>query len=511
MATNYWTKFDEATYHRSCREEIINPIHGKVSGTIPKWLNGTLIRNGPGLIEINKSTVSHWFDGMALLHRFEINDGVVTYQCRFIQSDVYKKNMSANRIVVADFGTVVVPDPCETIFQRISSKFNFKKEANDNTVITVYPFGDEIYAMTETGVMYKVDNKNLETKTKVDFTKSLGIVTHSSHPHITEDGTMYNLALSFSIKGLVHHIVCFPNTILGSRFDKAYIVANIPARWTLYPSYMHTFGITENYFILIEQPMCLTVPKKLLRMFLDTPSHQFMRWFNNEMCRFIVINRKTGRPVDEFYSRGFCYFHIINQYEDSNRVVIDICTFKDSSVIDKYYFDAMKNAQNNPNYCDLVEGAPYRFILPIAENWPRENGRKIVVAEQITDVICDMPTIYYDKFVGKDYRYFYAMKLCAATICPGMLIKVDVKNKTSKSWYEEGAYPSEPIFVPSPGAQDEDHGVILSCLIYGENENCVNLLVLDAKSFEEIGRVKFETSSPVPRSTHGWYFPSGSS
>ncbi|KAK5649164.1 hypothetical protein RI129_004056 [Pyrocoelia pectoralis] len=367
MATNYCPNFDEASYHRSCREEIINPIHGKVSGTIPKWLNGTLIRNGPGLFEINKSTVSHWFDGMALLHRFEINDGVVTYQCRFIQSDVYKKNTSANRIVVTDFGTVAVPDPCGTIFHRISSKFSFKREVNDNTVITVYPFGDEIYTITETGVMYKVGKKNMETKTKVDFTKSLGIVTHSAHPHITEDGSM---------------------------FDKACIVANIPARWTLYPSYMHSFG---NY---------------------------------QSLCRFIVINRKTGRPVDEFYSRGFCYFHIINQYEDSNRVVIDICTFKDASIIKSFYLDAMK------------------------------------------------------------------------------LIKVDVKNKTSKSWYEEGVYPSEPIFVPSPDAQDEDHGVILSSLIYGKNENCVSLLVLDAKSFEEIGRVKFETSSPVPRSTHGWYFPS---
>lgn len=29
-------------------------------------------------------------------------------------------------------------------------------------------------------------------------------------------------------------------------------------------------------------------------------------------------------------------------------------------------------------------------------------------------------------------------------------------------WCQEGFYPSEPVFVPSPGAHDEDDGVVLS-------------------------------------------------
>lgn len=38
-------------------------------------------------------------------------------------------------------------------------------------------------------------------------------------------------------------------------FDDATIVAEIPARWQMNPSYMHSFAITENYFIIIEQPL----------------------------------------------------------------------------------------------------------------------------------------------------------------------------------------------------------------------------------------------------------------
>lgn len=50
--------------------------------------------------------------------RFNIAAGKVTYQCRFLKSDVYKKNWEAKRIVVTEFGTKAMPDPCHSIFDR---------------------------------------------------------------------------------------------------------------------------------------------------------------------------------------------------------------------------------------------------------------------------------------------------------------------------------------------------------------------------------------------------------
>ena len=44
--------------------------------------------------------------------------GTATFQSKFLKSDVYKKCMAANRIVVSGLGTVAHPDPCKTIFQR---------------------------------------------------------------------------------------------------------------------------------------------------------------------------------------------------------------------------------------------------------------------------------------------------------------------------------------------------------------------------------------------------------
>lgn len=45
------------------------------SGTIPSWLSGRLVRNGPGLFEVGDTEYKHWFDGLALLHSFTIADG----------------------------------------------------------------------------------------------------------------------------------------------------------------------------------------------------------------------------------------------------------------------------------------------------------------------------------------------------------------------------------------------------------------------------------------------------
>lgn len=115
---NCYPNCDVNVWLRSCEQEIIEPIDGLVSGEIPAWINGSLLRNGPGSIKVGDMTYNHLFDAAALLHRFNIADGKVTFQCRFLKSDTYKKNLAANRIVVTEFGTSCIPDPCQSIFDR---------------------------------------------------------------------------------------------------------------------------------------------------------------------------------------------------------------------------------------------------------------------------------------------------------------------------------------------------------------------------------------------------------
>ena len=70
---------------------------------------------------------SHWFDGMAMMHRFYVKDGDVTYNSSFLRSDSYTKNSEKDRIVVSEFGTIAMPDPCKNIFARFFSRFKLPR------------------------------------------------------------------------------------------------------------------------------------------------------------------------------------------------------------------------------------------------------------------------------------------------------------------------------------------------------------------------------------------------
>lgn len=108
---------------RSCEQEIEETLLGVVTGKIPPWLNGTLLRNGPGKFNFGNDNFNHYFDGAALLQRFHIVNGKVTYQCKFLKSESYKTNSSANRIVVNEFATVAARSPNQNFFSRFESNF----------------------------------------------------------------------------------------------------------------------------------------------------------------------------------------------------------------------------------------------------------------------------------------------------------------------------------------------------------------------------------------------------
>ena len=56
-----------------------------------------------------------------------------------------------------------------------------------------------------------------------------------------------------------------------SGFDGGQLMAKVRCRWMLEPGYMHSFAVTENYFILIEQPMTVHAPTLAKGKYLLTP------------------------------------------------------------------------------------------------------------------------------------------------------------------------------------------------------------------------------------------------
>ena len=132
----------------SAKEETDGQIGTKVTGTIPDWVEGHMMRNGAAQWDIEHKgkteTVNHWFDGHrigdlsfsnsvrinkitreSLLHRFAIKNGQVNYKNKFLRSDVYAKNRKYDRFIYGGFGTPQRhSDPCKNIFERFVAYFS---------------------------------------------------------------------------------------------------------------------------------------------------------------------------------------------------------------------------------------------------------------------------------------------------------------------------------------------------------------------------------------------------
>lgn len=99
---------------------------------------------------------------------------------------------------------------------------------------------------------------------------------------------MFNLGTSVSKTGPNYVIICFPK---GERiFDDAHIVASISARFTFNPSYMHTFGLTQNYFVIVEQPLTVSVSKIFKSHLMNDPLISCMRWCPEKQVSNVICS-----------------------------------------------------------------------------------------------------------------------------------------------------------------------------------------------------------------------------
>ncbi|HEY4383888.1 MAG TPA: carotenoid oxygenase family protein, partial [Ktedonobacteraceae bacterium] len=123
-----------------------------ITGTIPAWLSGSLLRNGPAKFEVGQHAFQHWFDGFAMLHRFTFHDGQVSYANKFLQSEPYTSSMEKGYITYRQFAT----DPCKAIFKMSMT-------AMSNANVSINKHSGDYFAMTESPLPVAFDPHTLAT------------------------------------------------------------------------------------------------------------------------------------------------------------------------------------------------------------------------------------------------------------------------------------------------------------------------------------------------------------
>lgn len=464
---------------RPVREEVSATL--PVEGTLPRWLSGTLLRNGPGTWSAGRQPLSHWFDGFAMLRRFRIHEGEVRYRNRFLDSEAYAHAREHGEVGYREFATDPPVGPLGKLRRLFSPNFT------DNACVDVCHVGDRYLATTESSLVTEIDPDSLETERRYafgDFADTLTV-----HPHY-----------DFRRTELVGY---------GTRFDGSaggYTLYRIPDGTedvsvvgeveSEPPGYVHSFALTQQYIVLAEPPL---VPNRRALLTGSSVIDGY-EWHPERGTRFHVVDRASGEVVARYRVPSFFCFHHVNAFEreGGRKVVVDLIAYEDASVIDALRLRRLVTAEPT-----LPTGELRRYELSIDG---RSNGT--VETETIYPGHVELPTIDYEGRNTRSYRYAYGVgnRERPPQDFQNRLVKIDVRERDSETWSGEHTYPGEPVFVPAPDQQGEDDGVLLSVVLDAAVERSY-LLVLDAATFTE--RARAWCPHPIPFGFHGQFYADG--
>jgi beta,beta-carotene 9',10'-dioxygenase len=449
-----------------------------VEGEIPPWLRGTLFRNGPGTWEAGKSRMRHWFDGLAMLHRFGFREGEVSYANKYLRSPQYQHIHRESRIGYSEFAT----DPCRSIFKRLTSAFS--PEFGSNASVTVHKLAGRFVALTETPLPVEFDPETLETVGVLEYQDGVEGIGTSPHPHTDPgSGDALNTITHFS-RTSEYRVF---RLLAGTGAPRRKVVARIPARE---PAYMHSFGQTERHVVLAEYPLVVNSLKMLLtgRSYAEN-----LEWKPERPTRFHVVDRESGERAGVYEADAFFAFHHVNAFERDGEIFVDLLAYPDDAVIRDYYMDALLSRRGPTAAAELRR---YRLRPGNSASY-----------EKLADEPLELPRINYEAHNGRDYSYVYGIGQGRDQVgWPERLVKVNVRDSSALVWREEGCYPGEPVFVPAPDGRSEDSGVVLS-VVLDTAAGTSFLLVLDASSFGEMARAR--VPHHIPFGFHGQYYGEG--
>ncbi|MCJ1434451.1 hypothetical protein MMC27_003819 [Xylographa pallens] len=522
--------------------EETEPVELKVTGQIPTYVAGVLFRTGPGGHHLSTKdgqtfTMSHWFDGWAQTHRFDIIDSgsqesrmQVTYRSRHTCDGYMEEIHQTGRAPGISFAQI--QDPCESLFRKIMSTFyvmtspDLDGKSCQNIGVTlqqdmpglsaksaeVMPKDHNLWVRTDHNHLQQLDPKTLEplqTTTQAILHPDLKGNLTGAHPQIDPncgDWYNYNLELGRASTYRVFGV--------SAATGKATILATLTGSDIL-GAYVHSMFLTEHYIVLcifnayIEMGgLKMLWTKNMIDALYFDPKRK-NKWF--------VIDRIDGRGlVDVYESDGFFSFHTTNAWEEKGStttdIVLELSTYENLDILKRFYYENMKaTAPGARAYVgdNSLRARPQlmRWKLrdvnenPSTISVPAKPAQCIFVVPKADSV--ELPTIN-PTYAMKPSRYIYGCCDRADSVFLDGLIKYDTLKKSAKVWKVHAHSPGEPIFVPDPQGKLEDDGVLLSIVLDG-SKGTSYLIVLDARNLEEVGRASMEIAFPF--GFHGSHVP----
>jgi beta,beta-carotene 9',10'-dioxygenase len=443
-----------------------------LTGTLPGWLRGSLVRNGPGRWRMGAVNLGHWFDGFAMLHRFNIADGQVAYANRLLDSRFLRYARRHGRIGQRTFTS----DPRRTWWSKLWAYL--VPSPGDNALVSIVPHGGELLALTESTAQLRIDPRTLATRGSMVYRDGLSGHATTAHPYIDEARSEVINLLTCYGRVSRHQFYRLP---FGS--DRRELIGEFEAGE---PSYQHSFAVTATAVVLIEYPL---VVRPLSLIFGDDSILDSYRWKPELGTRIRVMDRASGRLRATFRGAPRFGFHQVNAFEEGGRLVVDVAVNDTPEILNRLYLDRLR--------------AGGRRAFPFLHRYRLDLATATLEEGALGNETIDFPAID-PRMAGRPTTVVYGVGVADAkeSTFLDQLVRCDIAAGTRAVWHQEGCYPGEPVVIPEPGSPAADAGVVLSVVLDVRARRSF-LLALDARSLAELARA--ELPHHIPFGFHGQF------
>lgn len=449
-----------------------------IDGSLPAYVRGTCLLNGPGMFGRAGLRYRHWLDGDGMVAALAFDGRPSTalgasgahFTNRFVRSTKYSREEAEQRPVFRTFGTAFDGD-------ELKRGIGLESPVN----VSVYSYNGAVLAFGEQGLPWEVDPVTLETRGLYTFNGQLNEITpFSAHPKIDHaTGELFNFGVSFSAEHPALNLFRFSGD--GKLVYRKRLA--LP-----YPSSIHDFAISERYMVFYVSPLVLRMSALMER---GATLMDALAWEPERGSRLVIASRETGELVASLdVGHRYC-LHLVNAFDRNGQLIVDVVEFE-KPLYPEY--------QVIPNlFTDTFRGSPVRFVVD--PNTPAVVERREIAYSCSPDFPAHDPDL-----VGRPYDQFWMLGIGKAGR-PGRkffdhLVRVDWPSESVEVYPAPANhyFGGEPCFIPDP-ADPGRRGVVV-CQQFDAPHVISSFVVFDAFALSKGPMATITLPAPIPLLFH---------
>ena len=500
-------------------------------GAVPRELSGTLYVNGPARLKVGTvGSSAHPLDGHGYVRSFRIQRDAahdfddphvrqrVRLKGRFVKTWAFEVETFFGFNVFRGFFSLPFL-PLRELGFAFNALAMWRKNVA-NTCVVEWPPG-QLLALWEMGPPHALDAETLRTTkswSHLEYLATSDCALSRLRPLLAHTKTWTDGDAS-TLVGL---------SALGSSYtfyefglDGA-LASSTEATMPFESSIVHDFAITEDYYVVQENPVVYTGDVGAALGAAPMLGNGSVVSDVAATSRVVLVPRPSGaadRTLVFDTGDHALAFHFANAYQDDDgSVVVVAASFDNYRMGSEYGFDPVEGTFAPAQLLEHDhEAGPFLFEtrLDVAAGLERGEGTLTGLATRtLADgarTHRDFPSAHPAR-EGRKTRYAY----CAASphLADGdpffpfhSVQKVDVAGGgPALSWAPErpGCFVGEPVFAPRPGGADEDDGWLL-VLVHDVPNDATELAVLSARNLALVAELR--SSGLLPLGLHGSWSP----